>query len=229
MCAAKDLVSAGVRWLVGNGYNISVWGDRWVPGNAGLKIRTPNCNAIGSLTVSSLIDNHRESWNMDAFTSLFWQEDVDEIMRIPVGSSVSEDVRVWNYSKTSHYTVRSSYHLALDLKLKKEQNKAGSNSSILKQDWNFLWNMDLPGKIEHFVWRLLSNSLPTHAELQRRHISNESCCPLCQNEIEDSLHIFRECPHARICWALLLLPCSVIYSDSSCCVGLGEKREGRGG
>ena len=60
--------------------------------------------------------------------------------------------------------------------------------------------MKVPLKINHFIWKLLHNSLPTFLNLKQRGISLDPTCPLCHEEDEASTHLFLLCPLARACW-----------------------------
>ena len=60
--------------------------------------------------------------------------------------------------------------------------------------------MKVPLKINHFIWKLLHNSLPTFLNLKQRGISLDPTCPLCHEEDEASTHLLLLCPLARACW-----------------------------
>ncbi|PWA92433.1 RNA-directed DNA polymerase, eukaryota [Artemisia annua] len=53
------------------------------------------------------------------------------------------------------------------------------------------WCKILPIKVNVFVWRAMLNRLPTHTSLDHRGIDIESLmCPCCNNNVEDSNHVF---------------------------------------
>lgn len=47
---------------------------------------------------------------------VFWDEDIRDILRIPLAVSTIEDTRIWNQHKRGYYTVRTAYYLFRDLK-----------------------------------------------------------------------------------------------------------------
>nr|XP_043616004.1 uncharacterized protein LOC122587915 [Erigeron canadensis] len=57
------------------------------------------------------------------------------------------------------------------------------------------WNKRVPKKVNLFVWRLLRNSIPTPINLFGRGTVDVSTvrCNLCNNGIDDTSHVFRDC------------------------------------
>lgn len=55
-------------------------------------------------------------------------------------------------------------------------------------------------KVKHFLWRTSNRSLPTMAELYRRHIIDSDLCPLCGSERETVEHALLFCPQVRRIW-----------------------------
>lgn len=44
---------------------------------------------------------------------ILWQEDIDEILKIPLGDLRSRDIRTWHHSTHERYTVQSAYRLVM--------------------------------------------------------------------------------------------------------------------
>ena len=107
----------------------------------------------------------------------------------------------WAFEKHGTYSVRSAYRL-----LKQEQTAAAmalmgeSSGSESAQCWSTLWKMEVPPQIRVFWWRVIHNSLPSKAELKRRHIENESFCEVCGDPDETLFHVFFQCPVAKNFW-----------------------------
>ncbi|XP_060972557.1 uncharacterized protein LOC133038424 [Cannabis sativa] len=63
-----------------------------------------------------------------------------------------------------------------------------------------IWHANVPPKVKHFVWRIVSNSIPVAILLFQRHIIPSHLCPLCKNHPETILHALLECSRARKAW-----------------------------
>ncbi|MCI15823.1 reverse transcriptase-like protein [Trifolium medium] len=63
ICQATEVIKRGSCWNVGNGQDISIWSDNWVPQQNGFKILTrPNgVNRVDK--VSELIEGQPPKWN----------------------------------------------------------------------------------------------------------------------------------------------------------------------
>lgn len=68
----------------------------------------------------------------------------------------------------------------MELRRRKEEAVIGTTSNPCVRDWNFLCHLKIPGKIKHFLWRLLHKALPRMAELKRRRISEGDNCVVYQ-------------------------------------------------
>ena len=67
-------------------------------------------------------------------------------------------------------------------------NAGSSNLENQKKFWRCLWQLRVPNKIKHFVWRACNEALPTMANLHRRHITSSAGCELCKEHSEDAVH-----------------------------------------
>jgi hypothetical protein len=45
MFSAKKVIDLGLRWTIGNGQNVRIWKDSWLPNQSGFKV----CSSIGVL------------------------------------------------------------------------------------------------------------------------------------------------------------------------------------
>ena len=63
--AAQVLVRRGLRWQVGNGENIRIWRDKWLPTPKTYKVVTLERGNILLTMVCDLIDNESKEWKVD--------------------------------------------------------------------------------------------------------------------------------------------------------------------
>lgn len=62
---AKDLIRRGVRWKVGSGNQIRIWGSSWVCNNGDFFIHTPRIPGFGDSVVRDLMVPGPRVWNKE--------------------------------------------------------------------------------------------------------------------------------------------------------------------
>lgn len=66
-----------------------------------------------------------------------------------------------------------------------------------------LWQTNALSKVFIFGWRLVLNRLPTRINLEKHGVLYgllNLVCPLCDEESEDSCHLFGDCPVSEVWW-----------------------------
>jgi hypothetical protein len=100
----------GYIWRVGDGTQISIWSDPWVPSSPNRKVMTPRGNII--LTkVSELMDEENGCWDEQLIRHIFWPIDANRILNIPLATGMMEDFVSWHYNKTGIFSVKTAYHM----------------------------------------------------------------------------------------------------------------------
>ena len=66
--------------------------------------------------------------------------------------------------------------------------------------WKKIWILKVPHKVRNLVWRGCANCLPTKFALRTRQIDVTKTCPMCNAEMEDTIHALVKCPVAKIVW-----------------------------
>ncbi|KAL3846296.1 hypothetical protein ACJIZ3_003699 [Penstemon smallii] len=206
---ARPILERGMRWRVGNGLKIRIWGCRWLPRPNTFMVSSPRNTLPFDSKVNLLIDPNLGDWNQELIEEIFWPEEVELILKIPLGSLQNEDTQIWHYTSTGQFSVRSAYHLALRTKRELESGADSSMSSASEQRWIWLWRERIPNKIKIFMWRAMKNLIPVAAILLQRHIPVDNFCPVCGCDEETSLHTLLLCPYARQVWALSNIPAEV--------------------
>lgn len=176
----RNLLSEGTIWRIGNGTQIKVHHDNWIS-RAGCLKPLGEIHLPGVLHVADLLDSSRAVWDRDKVESMFCEDESKEILQIPIGGQGHEDVLAWNYTRNGVFTVRSAYHLRMQL----NKDRAGQpEMSTVKnrRGWLALWDSDAPGKAIIHCWRLIRNGLAVGAELKRRSIKQGVVCTACGRE-----------------------------------------------
>lgn len=94
----------------------------------------------------------------------------------------------WHYNKSGIYSVKKAYWLATHLP-ENEEIVTPSGSEILNKA---IWKLQKAPKIKHFLWKVISRSLPTGEVLKRRHISRDSLCLRCCQHEETANHMLNK-------------------------------------
>jgi hypothetical protein len=72
---AQQVIEKGTRWRVGDGEDIQIWKDRWLPSPTTFKVITPVPGLLGDARVSELITQDPICWNIPLIDSLFMERD----------------------------------------------------------------------------------------------------------------------------------------------------------
>ena len=191
----RELLESGIRWRVGNGSSIKVWQDKWIPQPFGFKVVSPNLFFGEDLLVEDLIDKGLSQWRVELLEVLFSPRDTEMILQIPLCSSWPADEIVWHYSRDGSFSVKTAYHLARTLE-DLRSSQVGVSTASSATNWTKIWGLEVPPKVQHFVWRLVSGILPVRRNLCRRiMLPNAKCC-WCLAEVEDEVHVFKDCAFA---------------------------------
>ena len=106
--AGVDSLKKGYIWRVGNGQNIDIWRDAWIPNGANRKIITPRRGKLLTKVVD-LIDPINNCWDEDLVRQTLWPIDVQRVLTIPLPTYDMSDFIAWSFTKNGLFTVRSAY------------------------------------------------------------------------------------------------------------------------
>jgi len=66
--------------------------------------------------------------------------------------------------------------------------------------WLHLWKIKSPPKWKAFMWRALSNTLPTTMNLNLKRVDVSPTCPMCGVENENTMHALFNCDFSKLVW-----------------------------
>ncbi|KAL0308654.1 UNVERIFIED_CONTAM: putative mitochondrial protein [Sesamum radiatum] len=211
--AAIDIVRGGFRWGIGSGRSVKVWQDPRLPRPFSFHILTPPGANDPHLRVCDLIDDSSKDWDQTLVRNLFWHDEAESILAIPLSSVEGEDFFVWHHTATGMFSVKSAYHVAVSLANRNQP----STSHPVPSPWKAVWSANVPGKVRVFIWKLAQNALPTGSNLFKKLREVVLACLYCGSEEEDTEHVFLRCPFARQVWALSNLRWSFISNYPAPC------------
>ena len=144
----------GLIWRVGDGTQIDIWSDPWLPDGITRRPVTPRGHTL-LRRVSKLIDPVSGDWDRALIQSVFLEEDVARILCIPVKQGM-EDLLAWHYDKKGVFSVKSAYHVLDDGKTRDKIRQQGesSSSSLSSRSpcfkWKSVWQLKCPPKFAIF-------------------------------------------------------------------------------
>ncbi|XP_050222174.1 uncharacterized protein LOC126672268 [Mercurialis annua] len=179
---AREILQNGIRWRVGDGKTANVYTDKWLPRESTFKVwSTPKLSL--ETKVNDLISDSG-GWNRSLIEANFSKEDAEVICNIPLACTTQEDKLRWHYDRKGVYTVRSGYHVAIQMLNGPTISEADNNLRW----WNFFMEFEPP--------------LEVKCNLINRGMKIDHYCPRCNSEPETVLHVFWSCDYAQQIWSL---------------------------
>jgi hypothetical protein len=214
LLASKELLLNGVIWRIGNGKDVRVWGEKWVPIPSSFSIKTPKPAHLENMTVSNLINMNTHQCDKSLISSIFLPKDAAAILSIPLSPFLPQDQLLWRCTKNGMFTVRSAYHLGMEMKT--VQQPECSEKENMDEVWRTCRRLNIPNAVKMFLWRASHNLLPTKVNLFRQGICDSNLCPICKREEETAAHVCWNCPAANDVWGgckIKLQKCSTGIDD----------------
>ncbi|KAF5454761.1 hypothetical protein F2P56_024401 [Juglans regia] len=102
---ARDLVKDGVRWRVGDGSKIKIWGEKWLPSPSSFSIQSPIYVLQAEAKVKELIDKQKGEWREGLVRTMFAFNEAEQILSIPLSRGLVQDKLFWGPSKIESETI----------------------------------------------------------------------------------------------------------------------------
>lgn len=147
---------------MGNGCEIKILEDRWLPGNSGDHVIPQIPSLPISTTVSHLIDPTTKVWNFSLIDSIFLPCDAHAVKAIPLSSLPQKDHMYWPLENHGCYSGKSGYQM-----IYKGDEASNLIPDATRQFWKGIWRLQVPGKIRNFMWKACRNALPMKLNLVR--------------------------------------------------------------
>ncbi|KAK2661076.1 hypothetical protein Ddye_007609 [Dipteronia dyeriana] len=93
----REVVLKGIRCSVGDGRNIVVYKDSWIPRPGSFKVFSPIC-LPGNALVSKLMEKQGRL-NQNLVRSYFIKDEADLILSIPLSVHAMSDSFLWHFEK----------------------------------------------------------------------------------------------------------------------------------
>lgn len=99
LLVGSDLLSTSLIWRIGNGQQVKIWKDIWVPKPVLHPLTSPVNTLSNNSKVFELIHTESRVWNEDLISNLFSVEEANLIKSILLGSLNRDDKQIWHYTK----------------------------------------------------------------------------------------------------------------------------------
>ncbi|KAF8410385.1 hypothetical protein HHK36_002913 [Tetracentron sinense] len=106
--SAHALIKDELAWDIGNGEQVNIWGDSWIPGINPDVLQTFQGQQSDLVTVSHLLATPT-SWNIALIRSLFPSQVAHQIASIPLPLHAAYDRPFWKWTPKGSFSVRSAY------------------------------------------------------------------------------------------------------------------------
>jgi hypothetical protein len=211
-----EVLKEGIIWRIGDGLNVNIWEDPWMPTGVTRRPTTHKGNCELNL-VAELIDDNTGDWNKELIMQHFLPADVQTILSIPLREN-TDDFMAWHFDARGVFSVKSAYKVHVDMDRRESVIQVGQGSaheSIQQEVFWKIWKVQCPPKIHHFLWRFAHNSHPLYMNIARRGVDLDTRCAMCHAYFEDGGHLFLNCKYSKQRWRglgledvrLKLLPC----------------------
>lgn len=136
--STQSIVKQGVRWRVGNGTDILIWGDKWLPWVSSYEVISPRLFLNQDTRVSKLIHIERKCWKEEVICQIFLPVDVEAILGIPLSIRMPGDCLIWAKTNNGCFIVRNAYKVAMNLH-RTDHTASTSLDSSHRVFWRKLW------------------------------------------------------------------------------------------
>ncbi|XP_074304569.1 uncharacterized protein LOC141639286 [Silene latifolia] len=194
---AREVLFKGLRRRVGDGMSTKVWTDPWIANTQTRRVLSPRRDADANMMVADLWSPDGTSWDKDKVREYFLPFEYDRIVSMRISLTKPEDAWTWELEKNGEYSVKSAYRALTN---GREDEGGPSDNSKDKALWNRIWKAKVLPRIKVFMWLLCNDAIATKYNLATRVRGFGAGCPVCENEVETSLHLIRGCGVAGGLW-----------------------------
>lgn len=139
---------------------MNIYSDQWVPHHLTFTFQSSHCLPVDSRVTAFITASGH--WNDSEIYHLISFLEAELILSIPLSCNIG-DRCICHFTHNGRYTVTSGYWTALEFQTQMASlSMSESSSSASQQLWKHLGKLKVPQKMEHFLWRLSHNALPTH-------------------------------------------------------------------
>lgn len=146
-------------------------------------------------------------WKYELFADYFSTQVLGEIASHELmEDEEAVDEIYWNGSTNGGFTLGSALSI-----IRNEESDSESQAFI----WSDVWKVQVPQRIRLFLWLATQDRLMTNGNRFLRQITDHPRCLVCGEVEENTSHILRDCPMARVVWRKMEVPQRVYMNRAS--------------
>lgn len=150
-----------------------------------LKSHTCNMDTMKTADNLTITDTHIPKWNTNVVRSLWPNGLADTILQILTRGA---DIRYWGSEPAGRCTAKALY------------KKITGFTAGPYLPWKIIRSLEVPLKVQMFIWKLLLGRLPVREPLNRNSGQIPSTCVLCNVENESVNHLVTHYPVTASIW-----------------------------
>ena len=187
-----DIVRKGLSMTVGNGERTFFWHHRWATSTPLIDMANPKPPlSAQDKTVKELWDPN-VGWKLEEFAEFIPPKVVQEVLAHElVEDEDTVDEVYWNGSPSGGFSITSAMEIV----------RNDVHCEVTDKSWQMLWKIPAPQRVRMFLWLAFQDRLMTNANRFLRNLTEDPRCYVCGEVEENSEHIIRDCPAARVVWS----------------------------
>uniref|UniRef100_A0A803QPC0 Reverse transcriptase n=1 Tax=Cannabis sativa TaxID=3483 RepID=A0A803QPC0_CANSA len=183
----RTTILKGSLSVAASGSTINFWNQPWIPWLDYTEFVALMESLKGrGFTVQTLGDvSQGNEWNEEVINQIFGEELGRRIISIPRIPTPYKDQIFWKQNPAGMFSVKAAY-------LTENSDRFAPEKKL----WKWIWEPGIHPRISVFLWRVLSEALPT----REGRFLQEKVCNLCEMEEESACHLFWKCSFSRAIW-----------------------------
>jgi hypothetical protein len=131
---------------------VRVWGDKWIPNQPQtFAIQTPVHKLPVDARVKDLINTDTKTWKNTLIKEVFWEEEAQNILKIPLSPLNAKGRRIRRGTKNGEYSVQSAYHMEMEMSMGTSSSCSDPHKRI--KLWQNIWKRRISNTVKMFLWR----------------------------------------------------------------------------
>ncbi|XP_045810455.1 uncharacterized protein LOC123904892 [Trifolium pratense] len=180
-------------WTIGDGATVNAWSDHWLLYGRPIKdlgIVIPH--ELHGWKVKDLVDNNGV-WKVDDLSTWLPQNIINRLFAIvPPKNVAAADRLAWRGTTDGKFSIASAYTMLCNF-----------NDDEWDVVWRRVWRLQVPERVRSFIWLVKHDRLLTNYRKSKMNVCTP-WCKHCVDIVEDTMHVLRDCPLAKVIWCNLM-------------------------